>query len=176
MSVLILSVDITEVSDEINACSVVTSDVIGVKEPGSHVLQNETHNHPTEIRNHCGPLLYRWWSQFAPQSFSVYQAYAYSALVILQPDFGNRDGKLPQQVSFENSSSWLSSATGIRLGLGDDLCSWVLPPQLCSKRMELCAVVGAAPKGQCCPQTGSRWWIILLGGDWSWWCRCDRVS
>ncbi len=38
-----------EVSDEINACSVETADVDGVKEPWLLMFKNETHNHPTEI-------------------------------------------------------------------------------------------------------------------------------
>ena len=160
--------DDMEVSDEINACSVeIEVDVDGVKEPWLLMFKNETHNHPTEIEPFGGAATCIGGAIRDPLSGRsyVYQAMRISgAGDITAPISGTRAGKLPQQVISKTAAHGYSSY-GNQIGLATTYVREYFHPGFVAKRMELGAVVGAAPKGNVVrekPEAGDV--IILLGG------------
>lgn len=160
--------DDMEVSDEINACSVeIEVDVDGVKEPWLLMFKNETHNHPTEIEPFGGAATCIGGAIRDPLSGRsyVYQAIRISgAGDITAPISGTRAGKLPQQVISKTAAHGYSSY-GNQIGLATTYVREYFHPGFVAKRMELGAVVGAAPKGNVVrekPEAGDV--IILLGG------------
>ncbi|HET0351839.1 TPA: phosphoribosylformylglycinamidine synthase [Streptococcus pneumoniae] len=157
-----------EVSDEINACSVeIEVDVDGVKEPWLLMFKNETHNHPTEIEPFGGAATCIGGAIRDPLSGRsyVYQAMRISgAGDITAPISETRAGKLPQQVISKTAAHGYSSY-GNQIGLATTYVREYFHPGFVAKRMELGAVVGAAPKGNVVrekPEAGDV--IILLGG------------
>lgn len=160
--------DDMEVSDEINACSVeIEVDVDGVKEPWLLMLKNETHNHPTEIEPFGGAATCIGGAIRDPLSGRsyVYQAMRISgAGDITTPIAETRAGKLPQQVISKTAAHGYSSY-GNQIGLATTYVREYFLPGFVAKRMELGAVVGAAPKGNVVrekPEAGDV--VILLGG------------
>ena len=160
--------DDMEVSDEINACSVeIEVDVDGVKEPWLLMFKNETHNHPTEIEPFGGAATCIGGAIRDPLSGRsyVYQAMRISgAGDITQPLSQTRPGKLPQQVISKTAAHGYSSY-GNQIGLATTYVKEYFHPGFVAKRMELGAVVGAAPKENVVrekPEAGDV--IILLGG------------
>ena len=160
--------DDMEVSDEINACSVeIEVDVNGVKEPWLLMFKNETHNHPTEIEPFGGAATCIGGAIRDPLSGRsyVYQAMRISgAGDITTPIAETRAGKLPQQVISKTAAHGYSSY-GNQIGLATTYVREYFHPGFVAKRMELGAVVGAAPKVNVVrekPEAGDV--IILLGG------------
>ena len=160
--------DDMEVSDEINACSVeIDVDVNGVKEPWLLMFKNETHNHPTEIEPFGGAATCIGGAIRDPLSGRsyVYQAMRISgAGDITAPISETRAGKLPQQVISKTAAHGYSSY-GNQIGLATTYVREYFHPGFVAKRMELGAVVGAAPKENVVrekPEAGDV--IILLGG------------
>ena len=160
--------DDMEVSDEINACSVeIEVDVNGVKEPWLLMFKNETHNHPTEIEPFGGAATCIGGAIRDPLSGRsyVYQAMRISgAGDITTPIAETRAGKLPQQVISKKAAHGYSSY-GNQIGLATTYVREYFHPGFVAKRMELGAVVGAAPKENVVrekPEAGDV--IILLGG------------
>ena len=160
--------DDMEVSDEINACSVeIEVDVNGVKEPWLLMFKNETHNHPTEIEPFGGAATCIGGAIRDPLSGRsyVYQAMRISgAGDITAPISETRAGKLPQQVISKTAAHGYSSY-GNQIGLATTYVREYFHPGFVAKRMELGAVVGAAPKENLVrekPEAGDV--IILLGG------------
>lgn len=160
--------DDMEISDEINACSVeIEVDVDGVKEPWLLMFKNETHNHPTEIEPFGGAATCIGGAIRDPLSGRsyVYQAMRISgAGDIMTPIAETRAGKLPQQVISKTAAHGYSSY-GNQIGLATTYVREYFHPGFVAKRMELGAVVGAAPKENVVrekPETGDV--VILLGG------------
>ncbi|MFI3150980.1 phosphoribosylformylglycinamidine synthase [Streptococcus suis] len=160
--------DDMEVSDEINACSVeIEVDVDGVKEPWLLMFKNETHNHPTEIEPFGGAATCIGGAIRDPLSGRsyVYQAMRISgAGDITQPLTATRSGKLPQQIISKTAAHGYSSY-GNQIGLATTYVREYFHPGFVAKRMELGAVVGAAPKENVVrekPVAGDV--VILLGG------------
>lgn len=160
--------DDMEVSDEINACSVeIEVDVDGVKEPWLLMFKNETHNHPTEIEPFGGAATCIGGAIRDPLSGRsyVYQAMRISgAGDITAPISETRAGKLSQQVISKTAAHGYSSY-GNQIGLATTYVREYFHPGFVAKRMELGAVVGAAPKENVVrekPEAGDV--IILLGG------------
>ena len=160
--------DDMEVSDEINACSVeIEVDVNGVKEPWLLMFKNETHNHPTEIEPFGGAATCIGGAIRDPLSGRsyVYQAMRISgAGDITQPIAETRAGKLPQQIISKTAAHGYSSY-GNQIGLATTYVREYFHPGFVAKRMELGAVVDAAPKENVVrekPAAGDV--VILLGG------------
>ncbi|EHI74067.1 putative phosphoribosylformylglycinamidine synthase [Streptococcus criceti] len=160
--------DDMEVSDEINACSVeIEVDVNGIKEPWLLMFKNETHNHPTEIEPFGGAATCIGGAIRDPLSGRsyVYQAMRISgAGDITTPIAETRAGKLPQQVISKTAAHGYSSY-GNQIGLATTYVKEYFHPGFVAKRMELGAVVGAAPKENVVrekPEAGDV--VILLGG------------
>ncbi|HHV3546247.1 TPA: phosphoribosylformylglycinamidine synthase [Streptococcus agalactiae] len=160
--------DDMEVSDEINACSVeIEVDVDGVKEPWLLMFKNETHNHPTEIEPFGGAATCIGGAIRDPLSGRsyVYQAMRISgAGDITTPIAETRAGKLPQQVISKTAAHGYSSY-GNQIGLATTYVREYFHPGFVAKRMELRAVVGAAPKENVVrekPEAGDV--VVLLGG------------
>lgn len=160
--------DYMEVSDEINACSVeIEVDVDGVKEPWLLMFKNETHNHPTEIEPFGGAATCIGGAIRDPLSGRsyVYQAMRISgAGDITTPIAETRAGKLPQQVISKTAAHGYSSY-GNQIGLATTYVREYFHPGFVAKRMELGAVVGAAPKENVVrekPEAGDV--VVLLGG------------
>ncbi|HEP1948624.1 TPA: phosphoribosylformylglycinamidine synthase [Streptococcus pyogenes] len=160
--------DDMEVSDEINACSVeIEVDVDGVKEPWLLMFKNETHNHPTEIEPFGGAATCIGGAIRDPLSGRsyVYQAMRISgAGDITTPIAETCAGKLPQQVISKTAAHGYSSY-GNQIGLATTYVREYFHPGFVAKRMELGAVVGAAPKENVVrekPEAGDV--VILLGG------------
>ncbi|HGA1603375.1 TPA: phosphoribosylformylglycinamidine synthase [Streptococcus agalactiae] len=160
--------DDMEVSDEINACSAeIEVDVDGVKEPWLLMFKNETHNHPTEIEPFGGAATCIGGAIRDPLSGRsyVYQAMRISgAGDITTPIAETRAGKLPQQVISKTAAHGYSSY-GNQIGLATTYVREYFHPGFVAKRMELGAVVGAAPKENVVrekPEAGDV--VVLLGG------------
>lgn len=160
--------DDMEVSDEINACSVeIEVDVDGVKEPWLLMFKNETHNHSTEIEPFGGAATCIGGAIRDPLSGRsyVYQAMRISgAGDITTPIAETRAGKLPQQVISKTAAHGYSSY-GNQIGLATTYVREYFHPGFVAKRMELGAVVGAAPKENVVrekPEAGDV--VVLLGG------------
>ncbi|MDR2464998.1 MAG: phosphoribosylformylglycinamidine synthase, partial [Streptococcaceae bacterium] len=157
-----------EVTDEINACSVeIEVEVDGVKEPWLLMFKNETHNHPTEIEPFGGASTCIGGAIRDPLSGRsyVYQAMRITgAGNILQPVDETRVGKLPQQVISRGAAHGYSSY-GNQIGLATTYVKEYFHDGFVAKRMEVGAVVGAAPKSNVRrekPLAGDA--ILMLGG------------
>lgn len=137
-----------EVSSEINACSIyVDVDIDGVNEPWLVMFKNETHNHPTEIEPFGGASTCVGGAIRDPLSGRsyVYQAMRISgAGDITQPLEATLAGKLPQRTISKTAAHGYSSY-GNQIGLATTFVQEIFHPGYVAKRMEVGAVVGAAP-------------------------------
>ena len=157
-----------EESDEINACSiVVNADVDGVNQEWLVMFKNETHNHPTEIEPFGGAATCLGGAIRDPLSG---RAYVYHALRVTgsgDPRVKIADtipGKLAQRKITTGAAAGFSSY-GNQIGLATGQVAEVYDEGFVAKRLEIGAVVGAAPREnvrRCKPEAGDV--VILLGG------------
>ena len=155
-------------SDEINACSIVVeADVDGRYEDWLIMFKNETHNHPTEIEPFGGAATCLGGAIRDPLSG---RSYVYQAMRVTgsadprTPISETLSGKLPQRVITTTAAQGYSSY-GNQIGLATGMVNEIYHPDYVAKRMEIGAVVGAAPRYNVVrkvPEAGDI--IILLGG------------
>lgn len=155
-------------SEEINACSVrIDVDVDGVNEPWLLMFKNETHNHPTEIEPFGGAATCLGGAIRDPLSG---RSYVYQAMRVTGaadptvPISQTMQGKLPQRKLTTTAAAGYSSY-GNQIGLATGHVAEIYHPGYAAKRMEIGAVVGAAPAKNIRrerPQAGDV--VILLGG------------
>jgi phosphoribosylformylglycinamidine synthase len=155
-------------SEEINACSIkIKVDVNGVDEDYLLMFKNETHNHPTEIEPFGGAATCLGGAIRDPLSG---RSYVYQAMRVtgaanpLVPVSDTMRGKLPQRKITVGAANGYSSY-GNQIGLATGQVSEVYHPGYAAKRLEIGAVIGAAPEKNVRrerPDPGDV--IILLGG------------
>ena len=160
--------DDQEVSDEINACSIVVPVKIdGKTEEWLINFKNETHNHPTEIEPFGGAATCLGGCIRDPLSG---RTYVYQAMRVTgaadptRPMSETLAGKLPQRKIVTTAAHGYSSY-GNQIGLATGLVNEIYHPNYVAKRMEIGAVVAAAPRRQVKRLTSDPGdVIILLGG------------
>ena len=155
-------------SEEINACSIkIDVDVNGHSEPWLLMFKNETHNHPTEIEPFGGAATCIGGAIRDPLSG---RTYVYQAMRVtgaadpLVPVADTMRGKLPQRRLVTTAAAGYS-AYGNQIGLATGLVDEMYHDGYAAKRLEIGAVVGAAPEKNVRreqPAPGDI--IILLGG------------
>ncbi len=157
-----------EESDEINACSIVVPvEVDGTTEEWLVNFKNETHNHPTEIEPFGGAATCLGGAIRDPLSGRTYVYQAMRVTGAADPTVSVRDtmeGKLPQKKLVREAAHGYSSY-GNQIGLATGYVKEVYHPDYVAKRMEIGAVMGAAPRRavqRLNSDPGDR--IILLGG------------
>lgn len=160
--------DDMEVSDEINACSVeITVDVDGEDQQWLLMFKNETHNHPTEIEPFGGASTCIGGAIRDPLSG---RSYVYQAMRITGAGDITKDikealpNKLPQSRISKGAAAGYSSY-GNQIGLATTFVKEIFNDGYVAKRMEVGAVVGAAPKENVVrkkPETGDI--VVLIGG------------
>ena len=156
-----------DISDEINACSIeVEVDVDGKMEPWLLMFKNETHNHPTEIEPFGGAATCLGGAIRDPLSGRsyVYQSMRVTGAADPRVAFEETlDGKLPQKVITQKAASGFSSY-GNQIGLATGHVAEVYDADFVAKRMEVGAVIGAAPKANVVREIPAEGDIILLVG------------
>ena len=157
-----------EVSDEINACSIVVPvEIDGVIEEWLVNFKNETHNHPTEIEPFGGAATCLGGAIRDPLSGRtyVYQAMRVTGAADPTRPLGETlKGKLPQR-KIVNSAAQGYSSYGNQIGLATGYVKEIYHPGYVAKRMEIGAVMGAAPRKDVIRETSDPGdIIILLGG------------
>ena len=155
-------------SEEINACSVkIKVDIDGELEDWILMFKNETHNHPTEIEPFGGAATCLGGAIRDPLSG---RSYVYQAMRVtgaanpLVPVEDTIQGKLPQRKITVGAANGYSSY-GNQIGLATGHVAEVYHPGYVAKRMEIGAVLGAAPAENIrreAPVAGDV--VILLGG------------
>jgi len=157
-----------DLSDEINACSiVVNADVDGKNEEWLVMFKNETHNHPTEIEPFGGAATCLGGAIRDPLSGRVYVYQAMRVTGSGDPRTKMEDttpGKLPQKKITTGAATGYSSY-GNQIGLATGQVAEIYNEGYVAKRMEIGAVIGAAPRKNVVriePKAGDK--IILLGG------------
>ena len=155
-------------SEEINACTVkIDVTVDGVVEPWLLLFKNETHNHPTEIEPFGGAATCIGGAIRDPLSG---RSYVYGAMRVtgaadpLKPVSETMKGKLPQRKIVTTAAAGYSSY-GNQIGLATGIVDEIYHPGYAAKRMEIGAVIAAAPAENVRrerPEAGDV--IILLGG------------
>ncbi len=160
--------DDLDLSDEINACSiVVNADVNGKNEEWLVMFKNETHNHPTEIEPFGGAATCLGGAIRDPLSGRVYVYQAMRVTGSGDPRTKLEDtiqGKLPQKKITTGAASGYSSY-GNQIGLATGQVAEIYDEGYVAKRMEIGAVIGAAPRKNVVriqPEAGDK--IVLLGG------------
>ncbi len=160
--------DDQEESDEINACSIVVPvEVDGQTEEWLVNFKNETHNHPTEIEPFGGAATCLGGAIRDPLSGRTYVYQAMRVTGAADPTRPNSEtipGKLPQKKLVREAAHGYSSY-GNQIGLATGYVKEVYHPNYVAKRMEIGAVMGAAPRRavqRLNSDPGDR--IILLGG------------
>ncbi len=157
-----------EKSDEINACSIVVPvEVDGVDEEWLVSFKNETHNHPTEIEPFGGAATCLGGAIRDPLSGRSYVYQAMRVTGASDPTVSLKDtlkGKLPQRKIVTGAAHGYSSY-GNQIGLATGYVNEIYHPNYVAKRMEIGAVMGAAPR-RCVIRENSDPgdFIILLGG------------
>jgi len=157
-----------EISDEINACSIVVeADIDGRKEDWLVMFKNETHNHPTEIEPFGGAATCVGGCIRDPLSG---RSYVYQAMRVTGCGDPRKSlnetlpGKLPQRkISTEAAHGY--SSYGNQIGLATGLVREIYHPNYVAKHMEVGAVIAAAPKKNVIrekPVPGDI--IVLVGG------------
>lgn len=135
-------------SDEINACSIkVKADINGEKQDWLVMFKNETHNHPTEIEPFGGAATCLGGAIRDPLSGRVYVYQAMRVTGAADPRATlaqTHPGKLPQRKITIGAANGYSSY-GNQIGLATGLVDEVYHPDYVAKRMEVGAVIGAAP-------------------------------
>ncbi len=157
-----------EESDEINACSIVVPiEVDGVTEEWLVNFKNETHNHPTEIEPFGGAATCLGGAIRDPLSGRTYVYQAMRVTGAADPTVSVKDtipGKLPQKKLVREAAHGYSSY-GNQIGLATGYVKEVYHPNYVAKRMEIGAVLGAAPRRAVQRLTSDPGdIIILLGG------------
>lgn len=157
-----------EESDEINACSIIVLvDVDGVEEEWLINFKNETHNHPTEIEPFGGAATCLGGAIRDPLSGRTYVYQAMRVTGAADPTAALSEtlkGKLPQKKLVRGAASGYSSY-GNQIGLATGLVKEIYHPDYVAKRMEIGAVLGAAPRRSVIRETSDPGdIIILLGG------------
>lgn len=157
-----------EESDEINACSIVVPvEVDGKTEEWLVNFKNETHNHPTEIEPFGGAATCLGGAIRDPLSGRTYVYQAMRVTGAADPTVSVRDtmhGKLPQKKLVRGAAHGYSSY-GNQIGLATGYVKEVYHPNYVAKRMEIGAVMGAAPRRAVQRLTSDPGdIIILLGG------------
>ena len=155
-------------SEEINACSVkIDVDIDGVKEKWLLMFKNETHNHPTEIEPFGGAATCLGGAIRDPLSGRSYVYQAMRVTGAADPTVSRKEtlkGKLPQKKIVTTAAHGYSSY-GNQIGLATGEVTEIYHPNYVAKRMEIGAVIGAAPAGNVIrevPSPGDI--VILLGG------------
>ena len=156
-------------SEEINACTVkIDVTVDGVTEPWLLLFKNETHNHPTEIEPFGGAATCIGGAIRDPLSG---RSYVYGAMRVtgaadpLTPVDQTIPGKLPQRKIVTTAAAGYSSY-GNQIGLATGIVDEIYHPGYAAKRMEIGAVIAAAPAENVRrerPDPGDV--VILLGGN-----------
>ena len=156
-------------SEEINACTVkIDVTVDGVTEPWLLLFKNETHNHPTEIEPFGGAATCIGGAIRDPLSG---RSYVYGAMRVtgaadpLKPVNETIQGKLPQRKIVTTAAAG-SSSYGNQIGLATGIVDELYHPGYAAKRMEIGAVIAAAPQENVRrerPSAGDV--VILLGGS-----------
>ncbi len=160
--------DDMEVSDEINACSIVVPvEVDGVTEEWLVFFKNETHNHPTEIEPFGGAATCLGGAIRDPLSGRGYVYQAMRVTGAADPTKSLKEtlpNKLPQRKIVTTAAHGYSSY-GNQIGLATGLVNEIYHPNYVAKRMEIGAVMGAAPRRAVKRLTSDPGdMIILLGG------------
>lgn len=155
-------------SEEINACTVkIEIEVDGKKEPWLLLFKNETHNHPTEIEPFGGAATCIGGAIRDPLSG---RSYVYGAMRVTGaadptvPVSETIPGKLPQRKLVTTAAAGYSSY-GNQIGLATGIVDEIYHPGYAAKRMEIGAVIAAAPAENVrreVPDPGDI--VILLGG------------
>ena len=160
--------DDMDVSDEINACTIVVPvEIDGKTEEWLVSFKNETHNHPTEIEPFGGAATCLGGAIRDPLSGRTYVYQAMRVTGAADPTKSLKEtmpGKLPQRKLVTTSAAGYSSY-GNQIGLATGIVQEVYHPNYVAKRMEIGAVIGAAPKDNVkrfSSDPGDI--IILLGG------------
>ncbi len=155
-------------SDEINACSIRQKITVDGKQRDYLIMfKNETHNHPTEIEPFGGAATCLGGAIRDPLSGRSYVYHAMRVTGSGDPREAIADtmpGKLPQRKICRDAAAGYSSY-GNQIGLATGLVDEIYHPGYKAKRMEIGAVVGAAPAENVVrekPQPGDL--ILLLGG------------
>ncbi len=156
-------------SEEINACTVkINIEVDGKEEPWLLLFKNETHNHPTEIEPFGGAATCIGGAIRDPLSG---RSYVYGAMRVtgaadpLKPVKDTIPGKLPQRKIVTTAAAGYSSY-GNQIGLATGIVDEIYHPGYAAKRMEIGAVIAAAPAENVRrerPAPGDV--VILLGGS-----------
>ena len=157
-----------EMSEEINACSIVVPvEIDGVTEEWLVNFKNETHNHPTEIEPFGGAATCLGGAIRDPLSG---RTYVYQAMRVTgaadptRPLSETLKGKLPQKKLVTGAAHGYSSY-GNQIGLATGYVKEIYHPGYAAKRMEIGAVMGAAPRKNVIRETSDPGdVIILLGG------------
>ena len=157
-----------EESYEINACSIVVPiKVDGVEEEWLINFKNETHNHPTEIEPFGGAATCLGGAIRDPLSGRTYVYQAMRVTGAADPTVSVKDtlkGKLPQKKLVREAAHGYSSY-GNQIGLATGLVKEIYHPDYVAKRMEIGAVLGAAPRRAVIRENSDPGdIIILLGG------------
>ncbi|MBQ3016009.1 MAG: phosphoribosylformylglycinamidine synthase [Clostridia bacterium] len=155
-------------SEEINACTVkIEIEVDGKSEPWLLLFKNETHNHPTEIEPFGGAATCIGGAIRDPLSG---RSYVYAAMRVTgaadptRPVSETIEGKLPQRKIVQTAAAGYSSY-GNQIGLATGMVDELYHDGYAAKRMEIGAVIAAAPEENVrreCPDPGDI--VILLGG------------
>ncbi len=156
-------------SEEINACTVkIDVDVDGVREPWLLLFKNETHNHPTEIEPFGGAATCIGGAIRDPLSG---RAYVYGAMRVTGaadptvPVAQTIKGKLPQRKIVTTAAAGYSSY-GNQIGLATGIVDEIYHSGYAAKRMEIGAVIAAAPAENVRREVPSpNDVVILLGGS-----------
>ncbi len=157
-----------EESDEINACSIVVPvEVDGKTEEWLVNFKNETHNHPTEIEPFGGAATCLGGAIRDPLSGRTYVYQAMRVTGAADPTVSVKEtmkGKLPQKKLVRGAANGYSSY-GNQIGLATGYVKEIYHPNYVAKRMEIGAVMGAAPRRAVQRLTSDPGdIIILLGG------------
>ncbi len=155
-------------SEEINACTVkMEVEVDGEKQPWLLLFKNETHNHPTEIEPFGGAATCIGGAIRDPLSG---RSYVYAAMRVTgaadptKPISETLKGKLPQRKIVTTAAAGYSSY-GNQIGLATGIVDEIYHDGYAAKRMEIGAVIAAAPAANVrreVPAPGDV--VILLGG------------
>ena len=156
-----------EVSEEINACSIVVPVVIdGQEEEWLVNFKNETHNHPTEIEPFGGAATCLGGAIRDPLSG---RTYVYQAMRVTgaadptRPMSETMHGKLPQRRIVTDAAHGYSSY-GNQIGLATGYVKELYHPNYAAKRMEIGAVMAAAPRKNVIRETSDPGDVIILMG------------
>ena len=157
-----------EESDEINACSIVVPvEIDGKTEEWLVNFKNETHNHPTEIEPFGGAATCLGGAIRDPLSGRTYVYQAMRVTGAADPRASVKDtlkGKLPQKKLVREAAHGYSSY-GNQIGLATGYVKEIYHPAYVAKRMEIGAVMGAAPRSAVIRENSDPGdIIILLGG------------